>query len=352
MSSVHTNLAKLSHWPTQLLAAKQPPAKRNATRTPANTRRPEQQSCIGPAQASIFHNLWWLDAATDGKWKLITAGPTSGFIASMPMFTRSFLGQRYIGMPPLTRTLGPTFARVSAGAKLSDRVRFRLLSELINKLPDVIGFRQRFDPECDDLLAFQVSGFSIGVDYTYRFANCSDTGAIWEGMRDKTRNAIRRSQDLLQVSRSLDVAEFVELYEANLQRSGKSMALERERLQKILKAAVVNEAGISLLCRTAGGEVVAAIFVVWDDRYCYYLLSTRDERITCNGAVSLLLWDALQFAGQMHRGFDFDGFGTHGAANFVRQFGARLVPRWTLLRAPRLVRALLMSRSRFFNSEP
>jgi hypothetical protein len=110
--------------------------------------------------------------------------------------------------------------------------------------------------------------------------------------------------------------------------------------------------GTSLLCRTAGGEVGAAIFIVWNDQYCHYLLSTRDERIACNGAVSLLIWNALQLAGQMNRGFDFDGFGTNGAANFLRQFGARLVPRWTLLRAPRLVRALLMSRSRFFNSEP
>jgi hypothetical protein len=130
-----------------------------------------------------------------------------------------------------------------------------LLSKLINKLPDVIGFRQTFDPQ-------------------------SDTGAIWKGMRDKTRNVIRRSQDLLQVSRSRD---------------GISMAPERERLQKILKAAVANEAGMSLLCRTACGEVAAAIFVVWDDRYCHYPLSRRNERITCNGALSLLLWDALQF---------------------------------------------------------
>jgi hypothetical protein len=344
--------ATLSRWPAQPLVAKRPPAKGRATGAEANTGRSEQQSCIAPAHASIFHNPWWLDAATDGKWQLITAEPTSGFIASMPMFTRRFLGQRYIGMPPLTRTLGPTFARVSAGAKLSDRIRFRLLSELIHQLPDVIGFRQRFDPQCDDLLAFQVNGFSIGVSYTYRFANCSDTDAIWKGLRDKSRNTIRRSQDLLQVSRSRDVAEFVEFYEANLHRHGISMAPERERLQKILKAAVANEAGISLLCRTGCGDVAAAIFVAWDDQYCHYLLSTRNERITCNGAVSLLLWDALQLAGQMNRGFDFDGFNTHGAANFVRQFGARLVPRWKLLRAPRLVRALLMSRSRFFGPEP
>jgi hypothetical protein len=158
-----------------------------------------------------------------------------------------------------------------------------LLSELIHKLPDVIGFRQRFDPECDDLLAFQVAGFSIGVDYTYRFANCSDTGAIWEGMRDKTRNTIRRSQDLLQVSRSLDIAQFVEFYEANLRRAGKSMTPERKRMQNILKAAAANEAGISLLCRNAAGEVAAGIFIVWNDQYCHYLLSTRDERIACNG---------------------------------------------------------------------
>jgi hypothetical protein len=227
-----------------------------------------------------------------------------------------------------------------------------LLSNLIDKFPDVIGFRQTFDPQCDDLLAFQVNGFSIGVGYTYRFASCSDKGAIWAGMRDKARNAIRRSQDFLQVSHSVDVAEFVEFYEANLQRSGKSMVPERERMQKILEATVANEAGISILCRTASGEAAAAIFVIWDDQYCYYLLSTRDERIARNGAVSLLLWEALQFAGRMNRGFDFDGFGSHGAANFVRHFGACLVPRWTSLRAPRLVRALLMSRSRFFGREP
>src|SRR5215472_3175265 len=44
--------------------------------------------------------------------------------------------------------------------------------------------------------------------------------------------------------------------------------------------------------------------------------------IPSNGAVSLLVWNALQLARQMNRGFDFDGFGTHGAANFVREFEA------------------------------
>ena len=83
---------------------------------------------------------------------------------------------------------------MSVGAKLSDRVRFRLLSKLIDKLPDVIGFRQTFDRQCGDLLAFQVTGFYIGAVYTLRFPSCSNTDAIWEGMRDKTRNAIRRSQ--------------------------------------------------------------------------------------------------------------------------------------------------------------
>ena len=123
-------------------------------------------------------------------------------------------------------------------------------------------------------------------------------------------------------------------------------------MKKILEATVTNNSGESLLCFTVEGNLLAAIFVVWDDQYCHYLLSTRDERIACNGGVSLLLWDALQLAGQMNRGFDFDGFHQYGAANFVRQFGARLVPRWTLLRAPRLVRALLMSGSRFFGAEP
>ena len=263
----------------------------------------------------------------------------------MPIvFTRSFLGQRYIGMPPLTRTLGPTFTRVSPGSELSDRAQFRLLRELIAKLPDIIGFDQTFDPQCNSLLAFQVSGFSIGVHYTFRLENCSDSGAIWKGMRDKTRNEIRRSEEYLRVVRSPDIATFVEFYETNLRRSGHSMIPERCYMKKILEAIVTNNSGEPMLCFTAEGNLLAAIFVVWDDRYYYYLLSTRDERVAGNGALSLLVWNALQLAGQANLGFDFDGFKTYGSANFLRQFGGRAVPRWKVLRRSWLIRAALLFR--------
>jgi hypothetical protein len=300
---------------------------------------------------SIFQNPWWLDAASDGKWQLITAGPRSGVIASMPIaFTRSFLGQRYIGMPPLTRTLGPTFTRVSPGPELSDRAHFRLLRELIAKLPDSIGFDQAFDPDCNNLLAFQVSGFSIRVHYTFRLENCSDSSAMWKGMRDKTRNEIRRSEESLQVRRSPDIATFMEFYEANLRRASQPMIPDRCRVNKILQAAVTNNAGESILCLTVDGNLSAAIFVVWDDRYYYYLLSTRDERVAGNGALSLLLWNALQLAGQANCGFDFDSFKTNGSANFVRQFGGRAVPRWRVLRNSWLIRAALLLRPVHANS--
>ena len=83
-----------------------------------------------------------------------------------------------------------------------------------------------------------------------------------------------------------------------------------------------------------------AIIRVENDEYAYYLLSTRDERLADNGAVSLLLWKALQLVGQRNCGFDFDGFYTNGTANFVRQFGAEVVPRWRVTRMPRLIYAL------------
>jgi hypothetical protein len=295
---------------------------------------------------SIFHNHWWLDAASDGKWQSITAGPRSGVIASMPiMFTHKFLGQGYIGMPPLTRVLGPIFTRVSPGPELSDLAHFRLLRELIARLPHFIGFAQLFDPRCNNLLAFQLSGFSIGVHFTFRIENCSDPGQIWMGMRDKTRNEIRRAEDSLQVFRSSDIATFVKFYEANLRRSGKSMTTQRSLMQRILDAAVANKAGESLFCRTVDGDLSAAVFIVWDDQYYYFILSTRDGRVAGNGSMSLLLWTALQLAGQAYHGFDFDGFFTYSGADFIRQFGGHLVPRWSVLRWSRLIRAAQLFRS-------
>ena len=77
---------------------------------------------------------------------------------------------------------------------------------------------------------------------------------------------------------------------------------------------------------------VAAIFCVWDATTAYYLMSTRDAEAG-NGAISLLLWHAIQSASQNGLVFDMDGISHKGHIHLYAGFGGRVTPRYVISKA-------------------
>jgi hypothetical protein len=252
----------------------------------------------------------------------------------MPIFSARSLGRTVIRLPPLTRTLGPTLVRTGVGEAPSERTRRASVEELISKLPTGVPIALTFDPNVEGLYAFAAHGFTIELDYTFRLAHAPEEGALWSGLRDYTRNNVRRASEKFTVEMSHDTARFVSFYQANIRRSGQAMRPDAAIMRKLVDASVKNNAGLALFCRERDGEDVGAIFLVWDRSWCYYLLSTRNKERSGKGGVSLLTWKALQWSREQGLGFDFDG-----SNRFVLQFGARPVPRWHVSRMHPLRRA-------------
>jgi Acetyltransferase (GNAT) domain len=286
-----------------------------------------------------------LDAATDGNWQLLQTASDSGFRGEMPIYLRNVFGHKIICLPPLTHTLGPTIIRLKddddRSGRVPPRIHRSLLRELIGQLPGALMFSQVFDPSCGNLIEFHLNGFSIEVMYTFRIDDCTDTDAVWKGMRDKTRNAIRRAADGSRIEWSSDIGGFVEFYAASLANAGQRMQVNPNRMRAILDAAVEHNSGTAIFCRDARHAIVASVFLLWDDTHCYYYLSARDRRLAGGGAVSLSIWEAIRFVGRRGLGFDFDAFNSIGAAKFLSQFGAQVVPRWRVCRMAPVYRALL-----------
>jgi len=74
------------------------------------------------------------------------------------------------------------------------------------------------------------------------------------------------------------------------------------------------------------GNAHAVNFLVFDDRSAHYLLGGTDPSYRGSGAASLLVWDAIQFAAQHSKLFDFEGSMVEGIARFFRGFGPELIP--------------------------
>ena len=76
----------------------------------------------------------------------------------------------------------------------------------------------------------------------------------------------------------------------------------------------------------ADGRTHAALYVVWDERTLYPLISARDPELQAFGANTLLYWEAIRLAAEVSRVFDFEGSMIEPIEHFFRAFGGRQTP--------------------------
>jgi hypothetical protein len=67
------------------------------------------------------------------------------------------------------------------------------------------------------------------------------------------------------------------------------------------------------------------VYLVWDAESAYSLMSGNDPRLRSSGAISLLRWEAIKFAREVTRRFDFEGSMLEPVERFFRAFGGRQV---------------------------
>lgn len=64
-------------------------------------------SSYDPLTPTIFHEDWWLDAATGGNFDVAEVTVSGRKVGRLPFHVRSRLGLRIMNMPSLTYFLGP-----------------------------------------------------------------------------------------------------------------------------------------------------------------------------------------------------------------------------------------------------
>jgi len=197
----------------------------------------------------------------------------------------------------------------------------------LGKLPKLAYFRQVLPPTNSEALAYQASGYEVKVQFTF-IADCADMDETWRNMRDKTRNLIRRAQEKDIVSVCDDPDKFIQYYELNCQSRNLVNRYQDPRTKKLLRLCMERDQGKIFLSKDrTSGAVNAATFVVWDDSSMYFLMSTRSTDTADNGAVSLLVWEAMNEAHRRGLKFDFDGIISPSTFRFLSGFGGDVARR-------------------------
>jgi hypothetical protein len=281
-----------------------------------------------PLTPTIFHQRWWLDAASKGRYDEVLVMAGNRIVGRLPYVMERIDPFRIVcAMPELTHFLGPAIDEGN-GLSYNRAVRRREITrQLLRKIPKCSGFWHKMHLGVPDMLAFQECSYRVSVQFTYEIMPEPEP-VIWANMRDKTRNVIRRARERFSVSEISDPAEFVHAYTTNLKHRGARNVYDEKTIHLLCSEARSRDAGRILAARDSNGRINAAIFCVWDARVAYYLMSTRTHDAG-NGAVSLLLWHTILDCSNRGIMFDFDGIGGKPTnSHFFNGFGGRIAPRF------------------------
>jgi hypothetical protein len=279
-----------------------------------------------PYVNSIFQQPWWLDIVAPNQWDEAIVKQGSDIIARMPYTIRQHNGTLCSDMPPFTQTLGP-WLRIS-NAKYAKKLAEQkdLMEELIDQLPNFTSFSQRFSPAITNWLPFYWRGYKQTTRYTYRIDDLTNMEKIWSGFLPNIRTDIRKAEKVVTVKNDLDIERFLYIRGLTFKRQGLPHLLSLEFATRLDSICAQYNARRIFYAEDDKKQIHAAIYIVYDDKIAYYLLSGGDPQLRNSGATSLLIWKAIQFAAEVTKVFDFEGSMIESVERFIRGFGALQYP--------------------------
>ncbi|WP_426424862.1 GNAT family N-acetyltransferase [Bradyrhizobium genosp. A] len=289
-------------------------------------------------QQLLFHEPWWLAAASNGDYQETTSKNGTEIVGRLPYVVRRRGPFNVVRMPSFTHILGPI---VDAGTgKLETRLRRRsaIVRSLIDQLPPNSFFHQHLDTSVDDGLAsvdglaFQERRFAVSTQYTFEVDCRKDLSVVWAEMSQKTRQPIRRAEERYSVKTVEIPDNFVNFYQANTKAAGQNNRIDFRNFTALYTECRSRGCATLLGAFDHDGTPVAMAYLVWGHGTMYYLLSTRSTSADY-GAISLLLWTAIKEAHGLGTVLDLDGVYSVGTARFLSSFGGQIKTRLVVRRS-------------------
>jgi len=216
------------------------------------------------------------------------------------------------------------------------------MRELIAQLPRFDLFQQALAPAVTNWLPFYWEGFQQTTFYTYRIESLANLNAVWEGFQNTPRKNIRKAEQSLVVDCEPDLTQCLDLVRSTYMRQGRTFRVDDDVVRRLDQACASRNARRMFFARDASGVAHAVVYLVWDDQVAYYLMGGRGSASESNGAQSLALWQAIQFASTVTRAFDFEGSMREPIERFFRPFGCCQVPYFRVTKMNRRASAASM----------
>ena len=244
-------------------------------------------------------------------------------------------GMRIIASPPLTAYTGLWLNPPAKLTKPSSRMAFekRVGENVLKQLPSHSFFFQQWHPDIGNWLPYYWKGFRQTTLYTYRIRLLNSPIELMSGMSKSARKRSRKAAGEFIATCSEDPKLVYDLYRLSLGKQGIVPKFSIEMLMQLDEFLSENNQRKILVASDSNNRVVAAQYLVWDERATYALFGGIHPEHRNSGALSMLFSIALSNNYGKSELFDFEGSVLESVEESLRSFGGKLTPHFQITRA-------------------
>jgi len=272
----------------------------------------------------VFMQPWWLKAASyPFDWEAIVIENGNNIIAALPFTIRKKMGFNLIRNPHLTPFLNLC---IDFPKDLSKQNRLTFQKEVINKilsnLPSYHDLQIRLHPDLQYPLPFSWKGFKIDVRFTNQLTLSHRLDDIHQHFKPSLKRNLKKAEKIVTINESNNAEEFYKLFSMTFSRQKKPTPYKLKTFLKINDACHQQKSRKILIAKDKNNNIHAGIYLVWDKEFVYYLMGGSNPLFRNSQAISLLIWNAIQFAHKEKKSFDFEGSMIEPIERFFRSFGS------------------------------
>lgn len=276
-------------------------------------------------QGDVFCYSWWLDVVTKSRFKIYAISENGELVAGMPLAYDKY-GK--INEPFFTRTLGILYKSqedISDHKRISNQRRWA--TALIENIPIIDFVQTCTHHNFHDWLPYKWKGFGQTTRYTYIIDYGHRTeDDLWSKLNRGRKNMINRAhRSGIIVNDSDDIELLYRLVAMSYKRQGMEYKNSLNDLEILDRVLVRNNKRLILTARNQSGQH-AAIYLAYNKKSSYYLISGSDPKLRWEGGHSLVLWEAIRYFRDKVAYFNFGGSDVKKIEEHVKGYGGVLTP--------------------------
>ncbi|MEM6877305.1 MAG: GNAT family N-acetyltransferase [Bacteroidota bacterium] len=278
----------------------------------------------------LYLQPWWWDAATGNpeEWQAVEVRSKSGqLLAYWPYLVKKRYGLplRFASLPPFCPRSGPWLAEPPKGTTASRALnrQWEYINTLEKQLPRLPYFKAKTPYTTQYLMPLQHNGWQVKKRYSYQLPTHElSRPDVEKRFASSVRNKLRLAQKNLSIRPGVTLEELLSLMrQVYKHRKDTAVKFPEAAFSRLFEACNSRGCSVAWTVRDSSNRTSAGGWFAYDHECVYTFILASDPNNRQNGATTLLLSEAINWAIDRQLVFDFEGSHLPGVEKFYRSFG-------------------------------